>query len=320
MQIHFLSFGLVLLAVAYGVYLVLRITLIRIVRAGKVKAAQERGQQQMGTVVSSEIIGSGKLRVTKVVVEFLNFAQTLVREEFKFSDTKPEERRYEVGKRVPVIIDTDSKNGPTAKLYGSQPSISAKYRLFSAVLIGLMIYGLWQLYLVTSDKIDGDWSQVSVLFENNASMPLMGFIFLGTILFQALVFTFIQKLTKTGSDNLLKELKFYGKKASATITGYADTNMSINNNPVVRFSYTFEDQNGKIQSGEDKVVVGKLEVGSISGMKEKEVYFLPESPEKSILSDNFKSAALPGCLNAILMLEALIFSGVIVGVYLASIL
>jgi hypothetical protein len=66
--------------------------------------------------------------------------------------------------------------------------------------------------------------------------------------------------------------------------------------------------------------VGKLQIGLLPTMKEKEVFYLPQSPENSKFTENLTPQSFVGCLNGVLILQALIFSTILIVIYLAGVL
>lgn len=317
MNASFLSLSLLALMVLFWVGLVFRITVLRYFKLRRQADETERGRPIQGTVVSVKKSG-GRFKAVQMKVEFPNFSQTLVQQEFRFIDSKPEENRYEEGRRVTLLLDESAKGGPTVKLSGGKTVVGRGFILFSAILLAGTLYGSWYLYQRTLFHLQGDWSQADLLFADRDSFLLVGFIFIGVLAFQWGLFRFIKNIgsvKKNVSDN---DLKFYGEKTMAQIQKYEDTNVTINDNPKVKFYYRFKDRMGNEHSGEDAIVIGKLEIGLLPSMKEREIFYMPSSPENSKFTENLSPQSLAGCLNGVLLFQAFIFTAILIGIYLSG--
>lgn len=280
----------------------------------------DKGISVRGKIIQSEKRPRGKFEIVKLLVEFNNLSGTTIQEELRFVDSKPFERRYENGNSVSLRIDLSKGAAQNLKLDGGQTVIGKSFILISAVLLSGAIYGTYFLYQLTNFRIQGKLENISLLFEKNESMPMLGLIFLGVLIFQYFLFNKIGLLSKHIIDDLNKELKYKGKRAVANIQRYEDTGVSINDNPKVRFYYAFSTEGGTVIQGKDELVIGKLDIGRLPDMKEKNVIYLPENPNQSLLEENLKNNNLKGCLNLMIILQALIFSAIIIGNYVYGIL
>lgn len=320
MNTNLLSLIIIVVSVLFWLYLILKITLFRYLKLKRSSNESEKGRPINGTIVSVDKTGRGKLQSIRMKVEFLNFSQTPVQEEFRFVDSRPDENRYEKGKRVTLLIEEDSKQAPVVKIAGGKTIIGKGFLLISAILLAGAFYGATFIYKLTLARIENDWSKTNLLFEGNEAMPSTGLIFLGVIIFQWILFRLLKKIGSSSKKINDRELKFYGEKAMASIHRYEDTGVTINDNPKVKFHYSFMDRNGREHQSEDAVVIGKLEIGLLPTMKEKEVFYMPQKPEHSKFTENLAPQSLAGCLNVVLIFEAAVFTGVLIGMYVANLI
>lgn len=318
MAYNWLSLLIIALILVFWWYRIVKITLYKWYRIKTESAREEVGQPITGTIVESRKYGSGKFTTLKIKVEFSNFSQTTVTEEFRFADSRADENRYELGNRVSLLLIRDDEKGPSIKLASGQNRTGPLFFPFSIALISGAAYGTWYLYNLTMDASAGDWNLAVDKLSANPEITLMGIIFLGSIGIQQIVFKRVGKLISPSKKVSHRELQFYGKKAQATILSYKDTNMSINDNPVVQFDYTFTDHHGREHRGQDKSVVGKLEIALLPTTKEKEIIYLPENPAESLFTENLKPSSVKGCLSIVLLFEAFIFSAILLGSYIAA--
>lgn len=312
------SFAVILVFILIWVFLIFKITLFRYFRLKQNQNDAEKGKPVTGTILESVKTGRGKFQAIKLKVEFPNFSNTLVTEEFRFFDSRPEEMRYEINNRVMLLIDYDAPRGPVVRLAGEKKVIGNSFILISIILLGSLFYGLYFLYTASDQALHSNWHDLNPLFDNNESMPMMGIIFLATLLFQFGVFRLIGRLAGSGKKTDDKELKYYGEKTMATILKYEDTGVSVNDNPKVKFHYSFTDKNGQIHHSEESKVIGKLEIGLLPTMKEKEIIYLPQNPAQSKFTENLNPVSFAGCLNVVLVFETLIFTVITLAIYLAS--
>jgi hypothetical protein len=318
MTLHHLSLLILAAIVVFWLLFIFKITILRYFKLRRSADESEKGRPVTGTIVSVTKTGKGRLQSIRMTVEFPNLSQTLIKEEFRFVDSRPEEYRYEEGKRVTILIDDMASGGPVAKIAGGKMVIGKGFLLMSAILLSTAIYGTWYLYKLTITRIDNDWSRVDELFMADGPMPLMGIIFIGVLLFQAFVFRAVRNIGSSKKKGNDRELKYCGEKAMASILRYEDTNVTINDNPKVRFHYSFTDRNGRTHTSEDSMVIGKLQIGLLPTMNEKEVFYLPQSPENSKFTENLAPQSFAGCLNGVLILEALIFSAILLIMYVTG--
>jgi len=316
-----ISFSFIVLIVVFWFYMLLKVTFILIWKLKKVDDSAETGQPINGTVISSTARNTGKNKLMKITVEFQNFSQALITEEFQFIDSRSEENRYAVGKRIMLFINQNAKGGPSAKIGGGKAVVGKFYLFMSVVLVGAYVYGTYRLFSFCNELIHGDWNNLDELFAVTGEINITGFVFLGVLLFNYFLFKYLGSLFGTKSKSSDRELKYFGDKAVAAILKYEDTGMTINDSPMVKFYYTYKDKYGTTHNGEDKKLIGKLDIGLLPTTKEIDVIYLSQTPGISKFATNLKpSLAMGGCLNGVVLLMAFIFSCILMGMFLSSIL
>lgn len=313
-----ISLAVILTFLLIWVFLIFKITILRYFRLKQNQNDAEKGKPVTGTILESIKTGRGKFQAVKLKVEFPNFSNTLVTEEFRFFDSRPEEMRYEKGNRVMLLIDYDAPRGPVVRLAGEKKVIGTSFILISMTLLGSLFYGIYYLFTASDKAIHSDWNNINPLFENNDAMPVMGIVFLATLLFQFGLFKSLGRIAGSGKKTDDKELKYYGEKTMATILKYEDTGVSVNDNPKVKFHYSFTDKNGQIHHSEESKVIGKLEIGLLPTMKEKEIIYLPQNPNQSKFTENLNPVSFAGCLNVVLVFQTLIFTVIVIAIYLSA--
>ncbi|WP_316802987.1 hypothetical protein [Pedobacter nototheniae] len=70
----------------------------------------ERGEKRKGTVLEKQVISEkNDAQHLQLKVSFYNFFSSLVSEEFEFVDSKPDQRRFEVGNSIGIVLDRERK-------------------------------------------------------------------------------------------------------------------------------------------------------------------------------------------------------------------
>lgn len=262
MSLAHISIGIIGVILLFWFIIILRFTVIRIFKATS-EQNDRKGRVVAGKVTKYQAIGgvNAKMQRVKIEVEFPNFAGTLIRHELMFVDSKPYANRYREGNRIDLRINPEGRI--PVQPVGSKLSVGKVFLFISIVLIGGYIYACYWMYKKLMLKIDGDFDQVGALMENSGLVEI-SLITIGALAFQLLIMRFVMRFAsskKTGVSDT--HLKFYGKKTVAQITKYEDTGTTINDNPVVRFHYTFTTESGMQQTSTDKMLVGKLDLSLI---------------------------------------------------------
>lgn len=312
----YLSFGVIALICLFWLVLVLKITLFKYLRLKKQSLTDEVGRAVSGKIISASFQSTKKMALQRIKVQFPNFAGTLIEQEFHFIDSRPDENRYAEGKSVSVLLD-DSNGTPSAKLAGAKTAIGPGFIIYSLILITATLYGINYLYQAGVDRLQGVQGRSEMVFGLDNAIPNLGGIFIGILIFQWILFRSISKIGTVRKKTSDLDFKFYGEKTTAQINRYEDTGVEINGNPKVKFHYRYTTHSGHEYSGEDAIIVGKLDIGLIPQMTERELFYLPEKPTESKFAENLNAQfGLSGCLNTILILQALIYSVILISMYL----
>lgn len=221
--------------------------------------------------------------------EFPNFSGSLIKQEFVFVDSKPELRRYELGNRIQINVDESNKSNPFS-LKGAKMKATSGFKLFSLILLSGFGYGMHYFYSTLLIGIDYKLENLGAILQDT-TMLLPVSICLGTTLFMYFIFKIVFKMIGIGGPKN-KNLLYYGIRTTATINSYQDTNMTINDNPVVKFLYSFKDARGNTQNSEDKMNINRLEIPLIHELKEREIIYDRNDPTISKLMENFKNSSL----------------------------
>lgn len=232
-----------------------------------------------GAIKNAEIVSVRKVKSSKEDVEelalrtrMLNFSGTPILVDLHISDSQPYQRRYEVGKSVRLRIDTDLKSQPYLVPEGSQVTLKMG-RLIWSVVAWLFVIVLVIGYYIFSYQLENNglgWRFLA-FWHPLIICPL-------SILF--LYFGFIGFIGRFHglSKNILK-VKFYGKRALATIIRAEQTGTYINEQPQVHFDLEYLDAKAQIHQVSVKKIVDLLDLG-ITQEKTIPIFYVEDDPEQ----------------------------------------
>ncbi|MBK8924680.1 MAG: hypothetical protein IPM74_01960 [Crocinitomicaceae bacterium] len=180
-----------------------------------------------------------------------------------FKDSQADSFRFEEGNSVDILLQTTPDGAYRAVLAGMQTKPGKIFYLTSLILIGGFAFFIWYLYTSTFEAMHQDWSKIDHLFIYNSAMPMMGIILAGTLGMIYVIFRVVSKSISGGQSKQDTELLFKGICTPAKLLSYSDTNVTINNNPMVKFNYSYQDQHGSAHQGADKVIVNRLDIGKL---------------------------------------------------------
>lgn len=239
--------------------------------------------QVKGKIVQSEYnqkVKSAKGIVLNMKITLPNLVGTEIEQKFRFVDTKPEEKRFEVGNDIDIIIDEKAPPKQQFKLVGGQYKLNFKIIGGLVFLLGLALYGLYVLLSPAWESAHGDFDTFLQFFDLEEVASLL-YIFIPTGIFTTVL---IEVLMKNITGKVEPKLIFYGYKAIAKITNVEETSLRVNDQPQVKFSFSFQAKDGRIYQGFDKEVIPLIDIGTVRDIQEKEVMYLADSPEKAVFT------------------------------------
>ncbi len=312
-----LSLVLVSAILFYWFYLLLNITFINTWKRYRHISGTE-GLVRTATIVGKkELANNNGIPFLECEFEFPNFSEENIREKMKFSDSKPHLKRYEIGQKIEVLLNKEQKPRSPLNLKGINVTFNKKIIILKIIV--LTAYWVGTIYYMKRaiEKVYSNTEHYEMILELQG-LPMMAFMFLGILLFN---FFLIRAITRSKKPKHLDwDLKYYGKKAIAQIQKYEDTGTLINDNPLVRFHYSFEASDGKKHQGSDEKIINKLDIGNIPQMKEEFILYLPEHPESSKFEGDAQSlTSINNFVKGIFFLVGIVFSAIIVFLFFNTI-
>lgn len=208
----------------------------------------------------------------EIIFEIINFSGQKIRHKMTINDTRPQESRFETGKVIYLKVDPDFKRNPYFFLEGSQSKVNPLLLvIWFAFFSGVVAY---YYYAYTTENGGLGWRFLE-LFHPLLLIPTCFIVFVGLIYFFIKVFVMGNKTIK---EQL--QLKFWGEKATAHIIEVKQTGNYLNNQPQVKYTLEFKDKKGKLIQVAKKEFVSLTDIGHVSSLKEKGIFYLPDNPEK----------------------------------------
>ncbi|MGN5955705.1 hypothetical protein ACP6L2_13930 [Sphingobacterium lactis] len=200
----------------------------------------QRGKRLRGEIKSCSIIQEIKnTEMLSIDVEFNNLVGSTVQKNFQFLDTKPEEKRYKVGKAIALMVDEDVEN-PLITLEEARTNWDYKYIRNATLTLFLLIIAPSALLIVghVIESQGQGWRYLSFFH------PFILVAILAWLLFLLLQFISLATRPKQLSEKLL----LYGKTAVAKIVPRQTINFDIAQPSIVQVTVAFEHKGKTVQA------------------------------------------------------------------------
>lgn len=203
---------------------------------------------------------------------FKNLADTEITNKTSVTDAKPQERRFEVGKKINLILNRDAEKAPHFIVATTEVNINGIRVL--GILLGWLAFVAavigYYAYSYETESFGMGWRFMSF------GHPLI--VCPAVLLFFRYLLKFIyRKLTGLEGGSLL--IKFKGIKTWAKLIKVTQTGIYINDQPEVRFELEYTDNKQDVHRNSLKKVIGLLEL-DITKQEQIEIFYLPENPSQ----------------------------------------
>lgn len=239
----------------------------------KIKREGVSRQAEILSVVKQSKSGS-KLDGYLLHLSFKNLEDTLISEKIKVNDAKPYERRYEVGKRVEILIDKEVKIKPYFIISSTEIRINIPILIIR--VLGLMTFGIlvmsYFIYAYREESLGLGWRFL------NLAHPL---IICPIVLF---IYRIGGRIVKRYLDRVNDKvfIKFKGIKTSAKLVNVKQTGRYINDQPEINFELEYN-ENGQKRYSKLKKVIGLLEL-DLTKQERADIFYVPEDPKRIIFA------------------------------------
>lgn len=208
----------------------------------------------------------------ELMLQFKNLTGSEIRQKTAVNDSKPYERRYEVGKTVGILLDKEVNKIPY--FIFATTEVSIKKSIITLINLGWLAFACmvagYFVYSYQSESEGMGWRFMSL------GHPLL--ICPAVLLFYRFIATFI--FTKfTGKPHELFLIKFKGTQVTSRLIKASQTGTYINEQPMINFELEFTDQYNHKYKANVKKIVDLLDL-DITKQEHISIFYLKENPEK----------------------------------------
>ncbi|AYY85048.1 hypothetical protein EGY07_03630 [Chryseobacterium indologenes] len=219
------------------------------------------------------------MNAIQIVLSFPNLRNTVIEHEMTFHDSKPQEKRFDVGKKVKVLLNPNISQEPYFILSDQKVAINASGIILRGIFVGLLIayiVGLYY-YFYMRDSFDFGWQFLTFMH------PI---IFSGVMtLIYVLVFQLIVgKFFKNKKD---EKILFSGRNAKADIISVSQTGLTVNDQPEIMIQVGFKDFRGTEHIAVYKKIVTLLNLSSVPKHGNIEILYDENDPKKIMIPKIF---------------------------------
>jgi len=239
-----------------------------------IEKIKSRGVSREAKIISAVKTSKpdAKYNTYELELVFNNLADTEITSKTTITDTRPHQRRFEVGKKLSLMLDREAKEAPHFVIATTEVGINA-IRLVLIVLGWLLFVTAVAGYYVYSYKTESygmGWRFMS--FGHPLIVCPMVLLF-----FRYLLKFIYSKLT--GLNGNSSAIKFKGVKTWAKLIRASQTGTYINEQPEIRFELEYTDNKHHVHRNSLKKVIGLLEL-DLTKQEQLEIFYLPENPNK----------------------------------------
>lgn len=224
-------------------------------------------------------IPESHMNVVQLVLSFANLRNVTIEHEMMFHDSKPQEKRFDVGNKVKVLLNPKVSQEPyfilSDQKVGFNKSGMFLRILFFVLLIGYVI-GLYY-YFYMQESFDFGWRFLTFMHPIISS-GIMTLIYI--LVFQLL----ISKLLKNKKE---ERILFSGRNAEANIISVSQTGLLVNDQPQIMFQVSFKDFRGTEHIAVYKKIVSLLNLSSVPKYGTIEIMYDENDPKKIMIPKGF---------------------------------
>lgn len=215
---------------------------------------------------------NAKYNTYDLELSFKNLADSDIIQKTSVNDAKPHERRFEVDKKIGVLLDRDMKHKPYFIIATSDVSINIT-RTTLILLAWLVLLGGVIWYYIYSYKLESNgmgWRFIS--FGHPlivCALVLLLYKFISRLVFRKLL----------GGPDDMTLIKFKGIKTWAKVIRVSQTGTYINEQPMIRFDLEYTDNHKQLHRESLKKIVDLLNL-DCTKQEQVGIFYLPDNPKQ----------------------------------------
>ena len=244
----------------------------------RINTIMERGIPRDAKVIDYKLMkysAKSNTNFIQIVLAFANLRNVQIEHVMFFNDIKPEEKRFEAGKTVKVLLNPNPLQEPyfilkiqKTKYNKIGMTLRVIFMLFLLTYIPALYY-----YFYTTESFNFGWRFLTFMHP----IIFSGIMFLAIILVYQLIIKSV--FFKNKNERIL----FAGRNAQADIISVSQTGLIINGQPEVLFQVSFKDFKGKAHIATYRKVIYLLDIASVPKHRKIEVMYDENNPGKIII-------------------------------------
>lgn len=235
----------------------------------------KNGTSRDAKIIDYQLIkynAKSNINAIQIKLSFQNLRNVLIEHELLFHDIKPQEKRFDAGKTVKVLLNPNTSEEPYFILSGQQTKfnpVGMVLRILFVVFMIAYVIGLYY-YFYTTESFNFGWRFLTFMHP----IIFSGVMFLLTILvYQMIVGKFFKKTKE-------EQILFAGRNAEAEIISVSQTGLTVNDQPQIMFQVSFKDFKGKEHITVFKKIVNLLDLASVPRQGKIEIMYDENNPSK----------------------------------------
>ncbi|MBK1896425.1 hypothetical protein [Chryseobacterium paridis] len=210
---------------------------------------------------------------------FKNLVDTEILQKAHVNDSKPQQRRFEAGKKIDILIDEEMKRVPYFIFAGTEAKINILV-IFLICLGWLTLVALvsgYYMYAYLTESMGTGWRFI-VFWHPLILCPVI-------LLSYRIGLSFIFKVFAGSKKGEAELIKFKGIKTTAKLLSASQTGTYINEQPMILFKMEYVDYQNRTRRSELKRIVNLLDLNMVR-QETVEIFYLKENPDRIALASD----------------------------------
>lgn len=218
----------------------------------------------------------------ELVLSFKNLVNTDIIHKAAVNDSKPQQRRFEKGKTVEILIDKEVKRVPYFIFAGTEASIHIlTVFLITMGWLALVTLVVWYyIYSYQTESNGMGWRFIAYWH------PLL--LCPAILMFYKLIFFYFISRIFNGKKGEPEQIKFKGIRTTANLISADQTGTFINEQPMVLFQLEFVDEQNQTHRAEIKKIVNLLDLSSVR-QQTADIFYLKENPDRIAFAEDLEN-------------------------------
>ncbi|GAA3930829.1 hypothetical protein GO495_15275 [Chitinophaga oryziterrae] len=213
----------------------------------------------------------------ELTLSFKNLVNTEITQKTAVNDIRPDEHRFETGKKIDLLIDSQMKRTPYFMFATSEASIRSGIMLLRTgglLVCSILVAG----YYIFSYQLENDGAGWRFMSFGHPLLicPLV-------LLFYKCIALLIAKFSGNAADQAF--IKFKGIRTTAKVLHVEETGTYINEQPMIRFELEYTDEQQQAHRTSFKKIIGLLKL-DLARQKNIDIFYLKDDPARIAFAED----------------------------------